>query len=103
MTAQAAVEEGLTSGSGARSLSESPRGWLHGPGNEGLVKLVADADRDVLVGATVAGPMGGEMLAQLTLAVHAGFRWPTLDAMIYAFPTFHEAVQTAVRDLTDVG
>ena len=47
--------------------------------------------------------MAGEMLAQLTLAVSARVSLAELDAMIYAFPTFHEAVQTAVRDLTDDG
>jgi pyruvate/2-oxoglutarate dehydrogenase complex dihydrolipoamide dehydrogenase (E3) component len=103
MTARAAIEEGLDIRIGRADLSESPRGWLHGPGNDGLVKLVATVDRNVLVGATVAGPMAGEMLAQLTLAVHAGVSVPELDAMIYAFPTFHEAVHSAVRDLLDAG
>jgi pyruvate/2-oxoglutarate dehydrogenase complex dihydrolipoamide dehydrogenase (E3) component len=101
MTEGVAVEAGLDTRVGTADLSDSPRGWLHGPGNDGLVKLVATSDENVLVGATVAGPMAGEMLAQLTLAVHARVPLAELDAMMYAFPTFHEGVQTAVRDLLD--
>ena len=36
-----------------------------------MIKLVADADRGVLVGATAVGPSGGEMLSMLATAVHA--------------------------------
>jgi pyruvate/2-oxoglutarate dehydrogenase complex dihydrolipoamide dehydrogenase (E3) component len=103
MTAQAAADDGLDIRVGTADLADSPRGWLHGPGNDGLVKLVATADQNILVGATVAGPIAGEMLAQLTLAVHARVSLAELDAMIYAFPTFHEGVQTAVRGLLGAG
>ena len=37
-------------------LASSTRGWIHKAGNAGLIKLVEDADRGVLVGATSAGP-----------------------------------------------
>lgn len=68
------------------------RGWLHGPGNVGVVKLVVDRDRDVLVGATAVGPAGAETLGMLTTAVHAQVPISVLRQMIYAFPTFHGAV-----------
>jgi pyruvate/2-oxoglutarate dehydrogenase complex dihydrolipoamide dehydrogenase (E3) component len=103
MTARAAVEDGLDVRIGRADLSASPRGWLHGLGNEGLVKLVATADQNLLVGATLAGPMAGEMLGQLTLAVHARVPLAELEAMVYPFPTFHEAVRSAVHDLLDAG
>ena len=78
-------------------------GWIHGPGNAGLIKLVEDADRGVLVGATSVGPWGGEVLSVLTLAVHAEVPVATLRTMHYAFPTFHRAVQTALADLQGRG
>lgn len=80
-------------------LPSSARGWIHGPGNAGFVKLVVDSARDVLVGATSAGPSGGEMLGLLTLAVHAAVPIANLRRMIYAYPTFHRAVEDALAGL----
>jgi pyruvate/2-oxoglutarate dehydrogenase complex dihydrolipoamide dehydrogenase (E3) component len=79
-------------------LSASSRGYIHGAsGNAGFVKLVADGD--VLVGATSAGPTGGEVLGLLSLAVSARVPLGELASTIWAYPTFHRAVGTAVADL----
>jgi pyruvate/2-oxoglutarate dehydrogenase complex dihydrolipoamide dehydrogenase (E3) component len=99
MTEAAAREAGLRVRVGCADLAASPRGWVHGPGNAGLVKVVEDAESSVLVGATVAGPRAGELLGQLTLAVHARVPTASLDTMIYAFPTFYETVDQAIDDL----
>ena len=73
-------------------VSASARGWINK--GEGLVKLV---ERDgVLVGATSMGPCGGEVLGLLTLAVHARIPVATLRSMIFAYPTFHRAIQSAL-------
>lgn len=56
---------------GRADLAEEARGWIHGPDTRGLVKVVEDASRGVLVGATAVGPSGGEVLGLLALAVHA--------------------------------
>ena len=71
---------------GLARLPVSARGWIHKAGNEGLVKIVEDRDRGVLVGATSMGPWGGEMLGLLTLAVHAEVPTSQLRHMIYAYP-----------------
>jgi pyruvate/2-oxoglutarate dehydrogenase complex dihydrolipoamide dehydrogenase (E3) component len=84
---------------GLAPLSSSTRGWIHGPGGEGVVKLVEDADAGVLVGATSAGPSGGEILSGLTVAVHARVPTERLHRMFYAYPTFHRALSTALDDL----
>jgi pyruvate/2-oxoglutarate dehydrogenase complex dihydrolipoamide dehydrogenase (E3) component len=74
------------------SVASSARGWLHGA--EGFVKLVA---RDgVLVGGTAMCPYGGEVFSMLALAVHAGLTLETLRTMIFAYPTFHRAVDSAL-------
>ncbi|MGN6607186.1 MAG: dihydrolipoyl dehydrogenase family protein [Jatrophihabitans sp.] len=99
MTEQQARDAGLTVRTGGEQISASSRGWIHGPGNDGFVKLVEDADRGVLVGATVVAPYGGEILGLLTLAVHAEVPTRTLRTMHYAFPTLHRAVGDAVRAL----
>jgi hypothetical protein len=47
------------------------------------------------------GPYGGEVLGLLTLAVHAAVPVETLRHMIYAYPTFHRAIEAAIKDLHD--
>jgi pyruvate/2-oxoglutarate dehydrogenase complex dihydrolipoamide dehydrogenase (E3) component len=77
----------------------SSRGWIHGPGNDGFIKLVEDAGRGVLVGATVAGPHGGEVLSMFNVAVHARLPTDTLRTMIYAYPTFYRGALDALAAL----
>ena len=86
----------------ATALVEVPgtaRGWLHAAGNEGFIKLVADMDEGVLVGATSVGPHGGEVLGLLTLAVHEATPIERLKSMIYAYPTFHRGIEDALGQL----
>jgi pyruvate/2-oxoglutarate dehydrogenase complex dihydrolipoamide dehydrogenase (E3) component len=84
---------------GAALVAHSARGWIHGPGNEGFIKLVEDSDRAVLVGATSVGPRGGEVLSMLGLAIKAEVPVSTLRGMIYAYPTFYRGIEDALRDL----
>jgi pyruvate/2-oxoglutarate dehydrogenase complex dihydrolipoamide dehydrogenase (E3) component len=58
--------------------------------------LVVDAEPDVLVGATAMGPAGGEVLSMLSLAVHARLPLSTLRTMVYAYPTFHRGIESAL-------
>ncbi|HLH29547.1 MAG TPA: NAD(P)/FAD-dependent oxidoreductase [Acidimicrobiales bacterium] len=94
-----AREAGIRVRTGFAELATSSRGAIHDGGNRGFVKVVEDADRGVLVGATSAGPTGGEVLGLLALAVHAEVPTERLRHMIYAFPTFHRTIETAVKDL----
>ena len=95
-----ARDAGLTVRTGITRLEESTRGFTHGPGGRGLVKVVEDADRGVLVGATVVGPAGGEILSYFLVAVHAAVPVETLRSMIYTYPTFHRAIESALADLS---
>ncbi len=99
LTESQAREDGIKVRVGRADLAESSRGWIHDVGNDGLLKLVADADRGVLVGATSIGPSGGEVLGLLALAVHAEVPLERLASMHYAYPTFHRAVDVAVTSL----
>jgi pyruvate/2-oxoglutarate dehydrogenase complex dihydrolipoamide dehydrogenase (E3) component len=92
MTEAAARESGGEVRVMCEPISASARGWINK--GEGLVKLI---ERDgVLVGATSMGPCGGEVLGLLTLAVHARVPVSTMKSMIYAYPTFHRAVDSAL-------
>jgi pyruvate/2-oxoglutarate dehydrogenase complex dihydrolipoamide dehydrogenase (E3) component len=73
-------------------LANSSRGWLHKA--EGFLKLIESEGR--LVGGTSAGPLGGEILGALSVAVHGEVPVESLRHMIYAFPTFHRALEAAL-------
>ena len=51
----------------------------------------------------VCGTGRGEVLSLLTLAVHAQVPTEELRSMIYAYPTFHRAIEAAIADLWDDG
>lgn len=90
---------GINVGVGLADSATSSRGWLHGAGNEGLMKLVADVDRGILVGASCVGPRGGDILGLFNLAVHARVPISELRTMIYAYPTFYRGALDALAAL----
>jgi pyruvate/2-oxoglutarate dehydrogenase complex dihydrolipoamide dehydrogenase (E3) component len=99
LSEEAARAKGLNVRVGSTRIAESSRGFIHKAGNEGFIKLVEDADRGVLVGATSVGPNGGEVLGALVVAVHAEVPTKRLREMIYAYPTFHRAIEDALNRL----
>jgi len=54
----------------------------------------------MLIGATSAGPAGGEVLGALAVAVHAQVPVAMLSQMIYAYPTLHRAIEDAIAQLS---
>lgn len=96
MTEKQARDQGIDVRIGLTDLSASSRGFVHGPGNDGLLKIVIDAERDVIVGANSVGPAGGETLAALAFAVRAQIPVATLKNTIYAYPTFWRAIESAL-------
>ena len=96
LTEAQARAKGLMVRTAVSPIPSSARGWIHGPGNDGFIKLIADAEAGVLAGATSAGPAGGEVLGALAVAVHARVPVDVLGRMIYAYPTFHRAIEDAV-------
>jgi pyruvate/2-oxoglutarate dehydrogenase complex dihydrolipoamide dehydrogenase (E3) component len=99
LTEKQARDAGLDVSTASTPIPASTRGWIHKAGNEGFIKLVADNERGVLVGATSAGPTGGEVLSGLAVAVHARVPVHSLRQMIYAYPTFHRAIGAALSEL----
>jgi pyruvate/2-oxoglutarate dehydrogenase complex dihydrolipoamide dehydrogenase (E3) component len=97
LTEAQAREDGVRVAVGRADIARASRGWINEA--EGIVKVVADADRGVLIGATVVAPYGGEVLGLLAAAVHAEIPVTTLRGMHFAYPTFHRAIATALADL----
>jgi len=73
------------------------RGWM--AKEEGVVKLVADRSRGVLVGGCVVGTTGGEVISLVATGIHAEVPIATLAEMHFAYPTFYRAVQPVLRAL----
>jgi len=100
LSQQAALDAGIDVAIGHTLVPSTARGWIHKAGNEGLIKLIVDRQRGILVGGTSMGPNGGEVLGLLTLAVHAAIPIEQLRSMIYAYPTFHRGIEDALRTIS---
>jgi pyruvate/2-oxoglutarate dehydrogenase complex dihydrolipoamide dehydrogenase (E3) component len=99
LTEKQARDRGLSVHIGSSQVPASARGWIHKAGNDGFLKLVVDADSGLLVGATSAGPVGGEVLSALAVAIHGEVPVERLQHMIYAYPTFHRGISDALATL----
>ncbi|XRQ11751.1 dihydrolipoyl dehydrogenase family protein [Actinomadura welshii] len=100
LTEAQARDQNLPIRTGIAQLPESARGFVHKTGNDGFIKLVENTEWGTLVGATAVGPSGGEILGALAVAVHAETPTATLREMMYAYPTFHRALEPALTALT---
>ena len=84
-------------------LTSTPRlSTYERPKREGFVRLFADKDERILVGAVAVGPQATEWLGQLTLAVRSATPIEILLDTIQPYPTFSEAIFLALRDLVDL-
>ncbi|HWF82501.1 MAG TPA: NAD(P)/FAD-dependent oxidoreductase [Streptosporangiaceae bacterium] len=101
LTQAQARGQGLDVRTGLARVPASARGWIHKAGNEGFIKLIESTGSGLLIGATSAGPAGGEVLSMLTLAIQAQVPVARLHEMIYAYPTFHRAVEDALAALAE--
>jgi pyruvate/2-oxoglutarate dehydrogenase complex dihydrolipoamide dehydrogenase (E3) component len=100
LTEARALQSGHRVRSGVATTASSARGWIHGPGAEhGVLKLVADADHDVLLGGSVMGPAAGEVAGLLVLAVRQRVPVAALRELIYPYPTFMRGLEDALRQL----
>jgi pyruvate/2-oxoglutarate dehydrogenase complex dihydrolipoamide dehydrogenase (E3) component len=99
MTESQARQAGLNVRAACTQIPYSARGWIHKAGNEGFIKVIFDTEQGVLLGATSAGPTGGEVLSALQVAIRARVPVVTLRNMPYAYPTFYRAIEEALKAL----
>ena len=65
----------------------------------GAVKLVADRERGVLIGATLVTPRAGEIVGELVLAIKLRTPLKTLADVIHPFPAFNRVLGATVEEL----
>jgi pyruvate/2-oxoglutarate dehydrogenase complex dihydrolipoamide dehydrogenase (E3) component len=98
---------GRTDGDGLVSarweLTATPRlATYERPKRDGFVRVFADPEERVLVGAVAVGPQAAEWLGQLTLAVRSGTPVDVVLDTIQPYPSFSEAIFFALRELDSV-
>ena len=78
--------------------AETARGYIH-DFRGGAVKLVADRERGVLIGATLVTPRAGEIVGELVLAIKLMTPLKTLADVIHPFPAFNRVLGATVEAL----
>jgi len=67
-------------------------------GTQGMVKLLAHADTDRVLGAHIVGPMAGELIGEVCVAMEFGGSAEDLARTCHAHPTLSEVVKEAALD-----
>ena len=67
--------------------------------SDGMVKIIADAETDLILGVHIAGPHASELIAEATLAIEAGLCSEDLALTVHTHPTFAEALMEAAEDV----
>ncbi len=84
------------------SLGDTTRAHL-GQDDLGCLELYADAETGVLAGAVAVGPDAASWMGEVTLAIRAKISVAVLADVVHAFPTYGEALETALRELAGTG
>jgi dihydrolipoamide dehydrogenase len=62
---------------------------------DGFVKIIADAETDRILGASVIGPNAGDLCQQMVIAMEFGSSAEDIGMMVFSHPTVSEAVHEA--------
>ena len=99
MTAGQARDAGIDVITARADLSDLARVNTDGaPG--GLLLLVADRAREVLVGAAAVGPGADDWISEASVAIRAGVPLRVLTDVVHPFPTYAQCYEVPLRDLT---
>lgn len=82
----------------AADPADTARGSIH-DFQHGMLKLVADRGRQVLVGATLVTPRAGEIVGELVLAIKLATPLDTLADVIHPFPAFNRVLGQSLEAL----
>ncbi|WP_308468502.1 dihydrolipoyl dehydrogenase family protein [Rathayibacter soli] len=75
------------------------RPWTYEENPRGHLRLLADADRKILIGAWAVSPLAGEWIHQASLAIREQIPIDRLLDQVAQFPTYNEAYLAALEDL----
>ena len=58
----------------------------------GFIKAVVDAETELILGCSVLGVEGGELMAMIQIAMMGGVKYTELKEAIFAHPTLAESL-----------
>jgi pyruvate/2-oxoglutarate dehydrogenase complex dihydrolipoamide dehydrogenase (E3) component len=82
----------------AADPADTARGAIH-DFHGGALKLVADRERGVLIGATLVTPRAGEIIGELVLAIKLQTPLKALADVIHPFPAFNRVLGATIEEL----
>lgn len=71
------------------------RAWCVGQAKEGFVKILADAENDLVLGGHIVGPDAGTLIHEIVTTMEFGASTEELGRTSHGHPTFNEAVREA--------
>lgn len=102
LTKEQAREQGIDTISAEVELANAiARPWTYEEHPRGTLGLLADRERQVLVGAWAVAPLASEWIHVAALAIKAEIPLAILRDMIPQFPTFSEGYLSALRALPE--
>lgn len=67
---------------------------------DGFVKVIVNAETDIIIGAHIIGPCASELIHELALAVKSTIKAKDLKELIHSHPTLSECIGEAVADIS---
>jgi dihydrolipoamide dehydrogenase len=96
MTEAEAKEAGFAVRVGSFPLTASGRATTMGA-TDGLMKIVADEETDLVLGVHIVGPMAGDLIAEATFAMEMGATVEDIGATQHPHPTLSEGLMEAAE------
>ncbi|WP_027882856.1 dihydrolipoyl dehydrogenase [Meiothermus rufus] len=98
LTEEEARKAGYTVKVGKFPLAASGRALTLGA-SEGLIKLIGDAETDLLLGVHIVGPSASDLIAEAVLALEMGATVTDVGLTVHAHPTLSEGLMEAAEHL----
>jgi dihydrolipoamide dehydrogenase len=98
MPAEQARDDGIDVITATMDMSKLARTATDGAAG-GLLILVADRAREVLIGAAAVGPGADEWISEASVAIRASIPLKILADVVHPFPTFAQAYEVPLREL----
>jgi dihydrolipoamide dehydrogenase len=96
-TEQTLTSEGVEYKTGVFPFAANGRAMANND-TAGMVKIIADAKTDRILGLHIIGPSAGDLVAQGVIAMEFGGSSEDIAMMVFAHPTVSEAVHEAALD-----